>query len=257
MTHEKKGSKVADAFRKIGEGVLGLKKLPGKVARGARRLKKRAARKPTEEVPRRLSGFFQKRHAGWPEYVILKVQIAIVALFLAAVIFAVVPNTSQTIFIPIILALCAYALYLVPTQLKRAFRRDYPAYRSFVLMCICIAWAFVFAFRYFPIGLLPETPYAAALPALAVVVLVLAAFMGFRFKYGRDYTYGVVESVKGSRAMVRIGYDLRSNVKHGLYLIESLVAVKKGDVVKVGVERSTLGLRGARVKAILEKAKPK
>jgi uncharacterized membrane protein len=246
---------MADVFRKIGEGVLGFRKIPSKAARRARKLKRKAARKPVEEVPQRLRGFFQNRHAGWPEYVMLKVQIVVVLLFLAAVIFAVLPGAPQEIFIPMVLALSAYALYLAPTQLRRAFKRDYPAYRAFVLMCICIAWALVLAFRYLPTELLPEAPYAAVLPALGVVVFVLAAFMGFRLKYGRDYAYGVVESVKGGRAMVRIRYDLRSNVKHGLYLIESLVKVKKGDQVKVGVERPILGLRGARVKAILEKVK--
>jgi len=182
----------------------------------------------------------------------LKAQIVIVALFAAAVAYLALPPAQSIVFV-LICAFSAYALCLIPTQLRRAFKRDYPVYRAFVIMCIGIAWAFVLALRYLPSKLLPELPYAVVAPAFVAVCFTLLAFAAFRLKYGRSYTYGIVQGVGGSKAAVKIGYDLCSNVKPGVYTVESLVRIKKGDEVKVEVERSTLSLRGARVKTILKK----
>jgi uncharacterized membrane protein len=56
--------------------------------------------------------------------------------------------------------------------------------------------------------------------------------------------------------VVRVGYDLRSNVKPGIYLVESLVPVRRGERVRVSVERGLLGLRGSRPRFILGRVKP-
>ncbi|KXA94791.1 hypothetical protein AKJ65_03435 [candidate division MSBL1 archaeon SCGC-AAA259E19] len=76
----------------------------------------------------------------------------------------------------------------------------------------------------------------------------------YAWEYGRDPTYGVVQEVKNGKAKVKTRYDLRSNTKQGVYFVDSFVPVEKNDVVKVGVDRSTLGLRGSTVEAITEKA---
>jgi len=246
------GKKIMDFFHGIGEAVLGAKKPKIKLERGAR--KKVAVQKPGE-IPKTLSGFFERRHAGWPEYVMLKVQIAIVALFIAAAIYVVLLPTREVIFLAALLVLSGYAVYLALTQLKRAFKLDYPACRSFVALCVAIVWVFTLTLRYFPARFSFESPYLAFVPALAVICFVLLAFAGFRLKYGRDYTYGVVEGVGRGRAVVRVSYDICSNVKHGSYVVESLIKVKKGDTVKVKVDRPMFGLRGAKVKAIFGKAK--
>jgi len=207
------------------------------------------------EIPRRLRGYFERRQAGWPEYVMLKAQLTIIALFAAVVIYIVLLPARWIIFIPALLALSAHAIYLIPTQLKRAFRRDYPAYRSFTLICVAIAWVFVLVLRYSPIQFSFESIYLALVPPLAAICFVLLAFLGFRLKYGRNYTYGIVEIAYGRRAAVRIRYDICSNVRAGIYLVENLVGAKKGDMVKLNVERPMLGLRGSNVRAILEKTK--
>jgi len=246
---KKISARVVDVFRRIGDSVLNLRKLPGKVARGP--LPKRM-RVEWGEVPARFREFFERRHAGWPEYVMLKAQIAIVALFAASVVYIALPRAQIVVFV-LICALSAYALYLALTQLKRAFERDYPAYRSFVIMCIGIAWAFVLALEYLPSKL--ESPYAVVAPVLIAACLVLLAFAAFRLKYGRSYTYGVVQDISRGKAMVKVGYDLCSNVKSGVYAVESFAKIGKGDRVKLSVERPMLGLRGAKVGAILEKVK--
>ena len=245
------GKKVRDFFHGVGEAVFGVKKIPSKLKRKPRR--KEATREPSRKVPAVLSGFFERRHAGWSEYVMLKAQLAIVASFVAAVIYTVLLPDREVIFIAALLVLSAYALYLIPTQFKRAFERDYPAYRSFVIMCVAIVWVFVLALRYLPVKFSYDSPYLVLLPPLVTIGFVLLAFLFFRVKYGRSFTYGTVESVRGKVAAVRVGYDICSNVKSGLYFVESFVKVKKGDLVKVGVERPMLGLRGAKVRAILVK----
>lgn len=58
---------------------------------------------------------------------------------------------------------------------------------------------------------------------------------------------------KGDKAEVKISYDIKSNVKHGLYFLECLVDVEPGTEVKIGVDRSMFGLRGSRPTAVLEK----
>ena len=248
-------SKITDFFRKVGAAVLGAGKLPSKLKRRARKPKVKLPRKPKREVPQKLQGFFERRHAGWPEYVMLKAQLTIVASFIAAVIFTVLLPDHEVIFIPTLLALSAYALYLIPTQFRYAFKRDYPAYRGFIVMCVAIVWVFVFALRYLPVEFSFDSLYLALVPPLFTIGFVLLAFLGFRLKYGRNFTYGTVEDIKGRRAAVRVGYDICSNVKSDLYFVESLAKVRKGDLVKISVERPTLGLQGAKVRAILGKVK--
>jgi uncharacterized membrane protein len=242
-----KSSKTTDFFRRVGDAVLGVGELPNRLRQ---RIGKKA-KKP--EIPHALQGFFEHRHAGWPEYVMLKVQLAVLTLFVAEVIYLVFLRTETLIFIPLMLAFSIYLAYLGATELKLAFAQDYSAYRSFVVMCIAIAWVFVIALQYSPAGLSLGSIYAALIPPILAIVFVAAAFMAFRFKYGRNFTYGRVEEVQERRAVVKVGYDIRSNVKAGLYTVESFVKVKRGDQVKLGVDRPMLGLRGSKVRTILGK----
>jgi uncharacterized membrane protein len=249
----RKSSKKIDFFSKIGDAVLNLPKLPGKLKK-ALMVKKRAP--PKKEIPRVLRGFFERRHAGWPEYVMLKVQAVILTLFAATVVYVVWLRAQVFIFIPLLLAASSYLFYLTLTQLKCAFEMDYPAYRSFMLMCIAFVWVFVVALRHSPIGFSPEVIHLAIIPPIAAILFVVTAFTAFRFKYGRNFTYGRVERSMGRRAIVRVSYDIRSNVRAGLYPVESFVRVKRGDWVKLNVERSLFGLRGSRIGAVIGKFRP-
>lgn len=248
----RKSSKTIDFFRRIGDAILSVGKLPSKLRRKASKIKPPIGPKP--EIPHALHGFFERRHAGWPEYVMLKVQLSVIGLFVTAVIHLVFFRAETHIFVPLLLAFSAYLIYLAVTQLKRAFERDYPAYRSFVGMCIAIAWVFVLTLKHSPTLFLVEEIYWSLVPPIVSIGFVVAAFAAFRFKYGRNFTYGTVEEARGGRAIVRVSYDICSNVKAGLYAVESFAKVRRGDMVRLSVERPMLGLRGARVKAILGKA---
>ena len=166
----RKSSRATDFFRRVGDAVLGIGKLPSKLRRRVKRptVERRPPPKPKPEVPPALRSFFERRHAGWPEYVMFKVQLAILALFVTAVIHLVFLRAEILVFTPLLLALSVYLAYLTATQLRHAFARDYPAYRSFVGMCLVILWGFVgiarWMYRTQPIGLSPEAILSSLIP---------------------------------------------------------------------------------------------
>lgn len=248
----RKGSKTTNFFRRVGDAVLGVGKLPSKLKRKPKVKKKAQLKRP--EIPKMFKNFFERRHAGWPEYVMLKVQIAVLALFVTAVVYLALLPAIIYVFIPLMLAFSVYLVYLAAAQLRRAFERDYPAYRSFIVMCIAIAWVFVLALRHSPITFSLESIYTSLIPPLFAIVFVAVAFTAFRIRYGRNFTYGRIEQAQGRRAVVRVGYDICSNVKAGLYTVESFTKVGRGDTVRLSVERPLLGLRGAKIRTILGKA---
>lgn len=229
-------------FRKVGEAVLH--------PRPPRFRLRRARRK--EEIPSWLRGFFERRYAGWPEYVMLKLQLYLILLFLLAVLYLVLLPPPLLFLVPMI-SLTLYLLHLSLTQLRRAFREDYAAYLSFSLLGLSFAWLLL-TLRLWPPNLLTE-PYPSLLLPLALILLFLLSYSLHRWKYGREFTYGVVEEVRGRRAMVRVGYDLRSNVKPGVYLLESLVPVRRGERVRVSVERGLFGMRGSTPRFVLGRRK--
>lgn len=245
------GNTITEFFRKVGQAVFSLSKTPKKLKKSIQKTKSHATNKSNPQIPSFLQGFFQKRHGDWPEYVMLKVQITILLLFGFTGIF-ILTSGFWKIIIPALLALSIYAIFLSKSQLKSAFGHDYPAYRSFVGICIGVAWGSALLLNYFP-PTLGETLLELMLPILIVIAGIVLVFFGFRIKYGRDHTYGKVKETKKDKAKVKIGYDLRSNIKQGVYFVESYVPVKKGDIVKIKVDRSTLGLQGSAPTEIIEK----
>ncbi|NJE11194.1 DUF2101 family protein [Thermococcus sp. MAR1] len=72
------------------------------------------------------------------------------------------------------------------------------------------------------------------------LLVVFAAVMAFRWyfkeKYGRDYTYGVVEEIKGDVVRVFVHDDIAANVKPGHYWVDAVEDLEVGRVVKLVVE---------------------
>ncbi len=246
-------SKILKIFRKIGDAILGVKKVPSKLKKSKSTISNLTN---DRNIPSFLQNFMEKRDAGWSEYVMLKTQIVILALFGVSILLSF-SLFSTLILAPIIAGLIGYLTYLTPTQLKPAFKRDYPAYRTLVILSIIFSLAIVFS-RKFLMGrlvLIPKFPYPNLIPVILILGIFLVAIMLFRVKYGRDHTYGTVQKTKGDKAVVKIKYDLKSNVKNGIYLLETLEKVEQGDKVKVAVDRPLLGIRGSEPKTILEKTK--
>ncbi len=217
-------------FEKLGEAILH-PRMP-RVRFPRRREHRRPA---TPQVPRPLRGYFEGRGMGWSEYVILKVQVAFLFSLLLAVCALVLWGP-----LPLLLALSsAYLLSLLP-QLRRAFGEDYPAYRFFLFLCVLLPW-FLLLSRW------------GSLFVLAGLGFLLVSLSIFKMRYGRDYAVGVVERSWGNRVLVRVGYDIRSNLKAGRYLVDTPFRVRENQRVKVKVERSLLGLRGSKVGPVIEK----
>jgi uncharacterized membrane protein len=239
-----KSFKIVQLFQKVGDFILG----PSN--RGNHRKKVFRSKKLTILKQRR--GFFERCRASWPEFVMLKAQLAILALFFTVMTYLVFLPAENLIFVSLMLVITSYLIYLTTTQLRKAFEQDYRAYRNFVAMCVAIAWVFTLLVK-FTATFSTEGEMIAILPPFLALGIVVASFATFKLKYGRNFTYGTVEESRGEAALVRVGYDIRSNVKAGLYPVKSLIRVRKGDTVKLSVERSLLGLKGARVREIIER----
>ncbi|NJE42869.1 DUF2101 family protein [Thermococcus sp. GR6] len=86
------------------------------------------------------------------------------------------------------------------------------------------------------------------------LVLVFIAVMAFRWyfktKYGRDWTYGIVEEIRGDIVKVFVHDDISANVKPGRYWVDAVDDLEVGRVVKLIVEDRRL--RGAVPTKIIE-----
>ncbi len=86
---------------------------------------------------------------------------------------------------------------------------------------------------------------------LAVILGIILLFRHyFRSRYGREWTYGTVEEVKGDAARVFVHDDLAANVKPGYYWVDAVPEAKPGRVVKLLIENRAL--KGAVPVRILE-----
>lgn len=151
-----------------------------------------------------------------------------------------------------------YIVYLLYKRVKFMYSQDFPAYRDFFLMYVIIglllvvvstnsAFVSAFSFEFFP----------SLTVLIFALILVAAVFLIFRIRYYRNYTYGdVVESGKNV-AYVKIEYDIRSNVKPDIYMVENTIGAVEGDFVKVKLEEKFMNLTGNKPTDIIEKVKTK
>ena len=68
------------------------------------------------------------------------------------------------------------------------------------------------------------------------MVAVLAVFLIFRLRYYRNFTFGTVIEGGKNTAYVKVEYDIRSNVKPDIYIVENNVGAVEGDYVKLQLE---------------------
>ncbi|HNR26003.1 MAG TPA: DUF2101 family protein, partial [Methanobacteriaceae archaeon] len=162
--------------------------------------------------------------------------------------------------LPLLLILGAvmvvYLVYILFKKVKVMYGPDFPAYRDFFLMYILVGIVLVlvgtnsnfvmaFSFEFFPsISLL-----IFALIAVAVVFLI------FRIRYSRDFTFGRVVEAGEKTAYVKVDYDIRSNVKPDLYIVDNLYGAKTGDDVKLKVDGNIIsgGNKPVSILAVMKK----
>lgn len=146
-----------------------------------------------------------------------------------------------------------YILYVLFNRVKVMYGPEFPAYRDFFLMYLAVGIVLVlvgtnsnlvmaFSWSFFP----SLTLLIFSIIAVAVVYLL------FRMRYHRDFTYGVVIETGEKMAYVKVEYDIRSNVKPDIYIVENNYGALNGDVVKLKTEKKILSNSGNKPIYIME-----
>jgi len=188
------------------------------------------------------------------ERTILILQI-LSAAFVVVSILSIFNFISIFIYLPLGVVIVGFILYLLYNRVKLMYRSDFPAYRDFFLMYVAVGIIlvlvntnsnFVMAFSF------------QLLPSLTVltfaVVAVLAVFLIFRLRYYRNFTYGTVIEGGKNTAYVKVEYDIRSNVKPDIYIVENRIGAVEGDSVKLKLEEKLMSMSGNKPVSIMENA---
>lgn len=149
----------------------------------------------------------------------------------------------------------AFTLYLLFKKVKLMYSEDFTAYRDFFLMYLAVGILLVL------VGDSPALSTAFPfqfLPSLSVLLFALigvgVVYLIFRIRYHRDYSYGQVIEAGENTAYVRVDYDIRSNVKPDIYVVEkNQLSVKPNEWVKLQLEGGLFSMKGNKPVNILEK----
>lgn len=186
------------------------------------------------------------------ERTILILQIASAA-FIVVSIFYVFNFLSLIIFLILGGLIGAFVIYMLYDRVTKMYRRDFNAYRDFFLMYLAVGIVIVL------VSSNPNLVMAFSfqtLPSLSVliyaIIAVVAVFLIFRIKYHRNYTFGTVLEAGENTAHVKVEYDIRSNVKPDIYLVENRPGAGAGDTVKLKIEEKLISTGGNKPLEILE-----
>lgn len=186
------------------------------------------------------------------ERTILILQIASIA-FIIISIFYVFNFLSTLIYIILGVLIGAFVIYILYDRVKKMYRRDFNAYRDFFLMYLAVGVIIVL------VSSIPSLVMAFSfqtLPSLSVLIYTLiavaAVFLIFRVRYYRNYTYGTVLEAGENTAHVKVEYDIRSNVKPDIYLVENRPGAVTGDTVKLKIEEKIISTGGNKPLEIME-----
>jgi len=138
-----------------------------------------------------------------------------------------------------------YIIYILFNRVKVMYGPEFPAYRDFFLMYLVVGIILVlagtnsnlvmaFSFSFFP----SLTIFIFAIIAVVLVYLI------FRIRYHRDFTYGVVIETGEKMAYVKVEYDIRSNVKPDIYVVENDYGASDGDTVQLKTEKKLFSNSG-------------
>ncbi|WP_457752209.1 DUF2101 family protein [Thermococcus sp.] len=188
---------------------------------------------------------FVRKELTVHELLSLRLQLVfIVYLFLSLALVLVRVSVLALVFLFVIEF--SYIRYIVNKY--RDFFVDSEPYRVFYYSISLLSFAAFGGYsllRSFSRSLYPIITYIVA---VFVAVLTFRAY--FKRRYGRDYTYGVVEEVKNDLVRVFVHDDIAANVKPGYYWVERVQDAEPGTVVKLLLEDRKL--RGAVPSRILE-----
>lgn len=186
------------------------------------------------------------------ESTIFRLQI-ISAVFLVISILHIFNFLSFIVYVLAGSLLVLYLIYILFSKVKLMYAEDFNAYRDFFLMYIAVGVILVLVSSNvhftmaFPFEFLPSLSVL-----IFAIIAVFAVFLIFRIRYHRNYTYGQVIESGEKTAYVRVDYDICSNVKPDIYLVENEVGASEGERVKLQIEEKFLSTGGSRPVRIIE-----
>ncbi len=149
--------------------------------------------------------------------------------------------------------LIAYILYTLFSKISSMYKSDFKAYRDFFLMYIAVGILLIL------VGTNPAFFMSYSfefLPSLSVlifaVIAVIAVFLIFRIRYHRNFTYGIVIESGKKTAYVKVDYDICSNVKPDIYIVDNNFGASDGDKVKLQIDEKILSMKGNKPSSIIE-----
>ncbi|MDI6644069.1 MAG: DUF2101 family protein [Methanobacteriaceae archaeon] len=188
------------------------------------------------------------------ENTVLKLQL-ISGLFLVISILYIFRFLSLILYGLLAVLLIGLLWYLLYKKIKLMYAEDFNAYRDFFLMYVAVGIILVLVGNSasltmaFPFQLMPSFTIL-----IFAVILVTVVYLIFRIRYHRDFTYGQVIELGKNTAYVRVDYDIRSNVKPDIYVVETNnIDVKENEWVKVQIESGILSMNGNKPVKIIEK----
>jgi len=188
------------------------------------------------------------------ENTILKLQIAAGA-FLIISILLTFNFVSFILYAVLGILIVGYIVYMLYYQVKLMYSNDFNSYRDFFLMYVGVGVVLVlvagnsaitmaFPFQFFP-------SFSVLLFAL---IAVGAVYLIFRIKHHRDFTYGEVLEKGTNTSHVKVEYDIRSNVKPDIYMVENNnFDVVAHEIVKLNVEGGIFSMKGNKPTRIIGK----
>ncbi len=186
------------------------------------------------------------------EDTIFRLQI-LSAAFLILSVITLLNFVSFIIYLIIGVLLVGFILYILFNRVKVMYGPEFPAYRDFFLMYIAVgiilllvgtnpALVITFSWSYFP-----------SLSILIFSIIAVAmVYLVFRIRYHRDFTYGVVVETGEKMAYVKVEYDIRSNVKPDVYIVDNSYGASSGNLVKLKTENKILSNSGNKPVSIME-----
>lgn len=241
------GEIVITLFRLLGTIILELVKLPERIRSGDVKWKiprirfetpQRTPKETTSETDEKPTSIVDFDPAE-KENTVLKLQISAAAFIITSILYAFNIITLLIFLIVgiILILLIAYILYY---QIRIMYPDDFSAYRDFFLMYIAVGFLIIIVANNPLIYSLFSFTFLPSLGVLIFALIAVAAiFIIFRMRYYRDYTFGEVIEVGDNTSQVRVDYDIRSNVKPDIYIVENNnFKVKEHDIVKLSIETS-------------------
>ena len=139
----------------------------------------------------------------------------------------------------------AYIINTLFSKIKWMYTSDFKAYRDFFLMYVAVGIILAL------VGTNPNIVMSfsfAFLPSLSIlifaVISVFVVFLIFRIRYHRNFTYGTVIETGKKTAHVKVDYDIRSNIKPDIYIVDNSYGAIDGDKVKLQIEDKILNMSG-------------